>query len=123
MGPCCLNTDPDLCCKSLQFMNSGNQQENRDYMRSEVSAFRVSGQTIKEFAKGKPYTHHKLAYWSAKIKKEVIKGSDCIDTGFVALKPVLGSSKSTLMAEIVCPNGIRVNIYEPISASFIKSLL
>ena len=46
-------------------MDSGHQLENRAYMRSEVSAFHVSGQTIKAFSIGKPNTHHKLADWCA----------------------------------------------------------
>ena len=104
-------------------MNSGNQQENRAYMRSEVSAFHVSGQTIKEFSNGKPYTHHKLAYWSAKIKKETNGVQEKETSGFISLNAVATSNKSNLKAEVVCPNGIRINIYEPINASFIKSLL
>ena len=105
-------------------MNRGtHQEENNAYMRSEVSAFRVSGQTIKTFSIGKPYTHHKLAYWSAKIKKESNGIQEKEASGFISLNPVATSNKSTLKAEVVCPNGIRINIYEPINANFIKSLL
>ena len=41
-------------------------------MHSGVAVFLASGQTIRKFSIGKAYTNHKLAYRSAKIKKEFI---------------------------------------------------
>ena len=93
------------------------------FMRSELESFYLSGKSVRDFCMDKPYTFHKLNYWKLKVNREQNKilGEN---TGFVSLKPADSVGISTVAkAEIVFPNGIRVNIYESVTASFIKSLL
>ena len=91
-------------------------------MRAEVESLFKSGQTIREFCTEKPYTIHKLGYWKNKVLRE---SANPVSTpsGFVALRPSTILDKQDVKVEIICPNGIKINVFEPVTASFIKSLL
>lgn len=95
------------------------------HMREEVEGFIASNLPIRQFCEDKPYTHHKLSYWVGKIRKEQGIGQDGHQRGFSALK--VGGSRSqtagNVCADIIYPNGIRIAIYEPITATLLKSLL
>ena len=99
-------------------MDQSKQAEVSAFMRSEVEAFYSSGKSVRDFCVGKPYTFHKLNYWKLKVNREQN------NTGFIPLKPLCPTEVTpAARAEIICPNGIRINIYEPVTSSFIKSLL
>jgi hypothetical protein len=95
------------------------------HMRGEVDAFIASNMPARQFCKDKPYTHHKLNYWVGKIRKEQEIPKDGSQRGFFALK--IGSTRSQMAgnvcADIIYPNGIRIAIYEPLSATLLKLLL
>lgn len=95
-------------------------------MRKEVAAFKSSGHPIAQFCQDKSYTLHKLNYWVIKVKREESGQPATSSTkGFSTLKPgnIAGPTLSTPSAEIVYPNGMRVALYESVTANFLKSLL
>jgi len=93
-----------------------------EYMHSEVSAYLASNLPIRQFCEGKPYTFHKLNYWVLKIRKAENGDQSSPGSGFSAIK-VSNDRSSTAHADIIYPNGIRIAIYQPLSASLLKSLL
>ncbi|MGH2623468.1 MAG: IS66 family insertion sequence element accessory protein TnpA, partial [Sphingobacterium sp.] len=94
------------------------------YMHAEVIAYHASNLPVHKFCEGKPYTFHKLNYWILKIRKEQKGGQYAQRSGFSSIK--VSSPRgvtSTANADIIYPNGIRIAIYEPLTASLLKSLL
>lgn len=94
-------------------------------MRKEVAAFQSSGLAITQFCQDKPYTLHKLNYWVMKIKKEEAGLAGSSIKGFSTLRPGnnAGSAIHLPSADILYPNGIRISIYERVTAVLLKSLL
>lgn len=95
-------------------------------MRKEVAAFKASGLLIAQFCQDKSYTLHKLNYWVIKVKREEFGlPANSSTKGFSTLKPGnnIGSTNSQPSADIVYPNGMRVSIYQQVTAAFLKSLL
>lgn len=97
----------------------------REYMIEEVTALRASGLPASQFSIGKPYTCHKLRYWSLKLRNEEEPLETTAIGGFsqIAVSNPISLDSSVVKAEIICPNGIRIALYEPLTASFLKSLL
>ena len=94
-------------------------------MIEEVNAFRTSGLPATKFCIDKPYTSHKLKYWASKLRGEQeLEHSGSVE-GFSRISVSGSTSLATagVKAEIVCPNGIRIALYESLTANFLKSLL
>ncbi len=82
-----------------------------------------SGLSVKDFCKRYNLSAGIYYYWQKKYRDKN-KQVDVKQGGFAVLQlDKLPGAAGNLSAELVLPNGIRVRLYQPVTASFVQSLL
>ena len=89
------------------------QRYSEDKKRGWLEEWKKSGKSIKAFSKDKPFSSHSLYGWHK--KQSTPPGS-----GFVELSPLVDPGT---MLRIIYPNGLRVEINQPISLDQIIQLV
>ena len=95
------------------------KSEKRKAMFSMIESWKDSGQSQQEFCKTKGFAYSGFHYWYKKYRHE--KNADT-SPSFVAVhfqKAPIGSP----IAELILPDGRRLNFYQPVEASFLRTLL
>jgi len=96
-----------------------NNESVREEMFKKIEAWKRSGQSQKEWCSEQHVAYHVFHYWYGQYRK--LQAVTPTNQDFVSLtvKPALTSST----CEIVYPDGTRVAFHEPVSVSYLKSLL
>lgn len=77
-----------------------------------LSQYKVSGLSLKEFSKRKPFHYSSLSYW--------IKHKDKHQESFIEIKPTQYASS---FIEIVKVDGVTIKIHQELSINEIKLLI
>lgn len=93
--------------------------EKEQKMFSLIESWKGSGKTQQAFCKEHDIRYGDFHYWYKKYRRVHQPGNS---PGFVQV-PLLPSSTGLPVAELIYPDGRRLNFYQGIDATFIKSVL
>ena len=104
-------------------MNPEKFATRQSKMFSQIESWKASGQSQHLFCKERAIVYSNFHYWYKKYKDQHGQGSN----GEVFLpvkikKPVIFPSGSVVM-ELVLENGVRLNFYQQVDSSYLRSLL
>lgn len=91
--------------------------ENQEQMFSLIESWKASGQSQQAFCKTQNISYHVFHYWYKKWRTKQPVSSDFLP---VNLPP---HACGTPIAELILPDGRRVNFYPGVDASLLRSLL
>lgn len=97
-----------------------NNPEVRLKMFEMIEQWQQSGLTKKAYCLQQSIKHHSFYYWYKRYRQQHAQ-ADGNSSSFIKLqleKPVISGS-----AEIHFPGGIRIILHEPVSSSYLKSLI
>ncbi len=104
-------------------MNPENFATRQSKMFSQIESWKASGQSQHLFCKEQAIVYSNFHYWYKKYKDQHGQGSN--GEVFLAVKikkPVTSCSASVVM-ELILENGVRLNFYQQVDASYLRSLL
>jgi len=81
-----------------------------------IESFLESGETVREFSQSHDQPFSVFTYWLSKYRREKAAAS-----AFVEISPVAQGAMPVV--ELVCPNGIRLRFFSPVSPSYLASVL
>jgi len=96
-----------------------NNESVREGMFKKIEAWKRSGQSQKVWCSEQNVAYHIFHYWYGQYRKSQAVTSTNQDFVSLTVKPA--STSST--CEVVYPDGTRVVFHEPVSVSYLKSLL
>ena len=93
--------------------------EKRQAMFSMIETWKNSGQSQQEFCKAQSQVYSVFHYWYKKYRQEQ---GPAPTSGFVPvhIQPVRSGSP---VAELIFPDGKRLNFYQAVEVSFLRALL
>ena len=94
--------------------------EKRQAMFSMIETWKNSGQSQQEFCKGQSQVYSVFHYWYKKYRQD--QGQAPTSSAFVPvhIQPVRFGSP---VAELIFPDGKRINFYQAVEVSFLRALL
>ena len=98
-----------------------NSESVQEEMFKKIEAWKRSGQSQKAWCIEQRVTYHVFHYWYGQYRKSQAVAVTPTNQDFVSLTVKPGSTSSA--CEIVYPDGTRVVFHEPVSVSYLKSLL
>jgi hypothetical protein len=96
------------------------KKHDKDTMRRMYEEWESSGMSMKAFSLENHINPATFNYWARSIKNERQQTGT---TGFVRLPVPMPVAGGALAASITFPSGARLDLYHPIDASFVKSLV
>jgi len=93
--------------------------ERQQVMFSMIESWKESGKSQQEFCKSRGLAYSGFHYWYKKYRHE--QHSDT-SSPFVPVH-IQNASSSSPVAELILPDGRRLNFYQPVEASFLRTLL
>jgi hypothetical protein len=96
-----------------------NNESVREEMFKKIGAWKQSGQSQKVWCSEQQVAYHIFHYWYGQYRKAQAIAPTNQDFVSLTVKPASTSSA----CEVVYPDGTRVVFHEPVSVSYLKSLL
>jgi hypothetical protein len=96
-----------------------NNESVREEMFKKIEAWKLSGQSQKAWCGEQHVAYHIFHYWYGQYRKSQAVSQPNQDFVSLTVKQVASSSA----CEVVYPDGTRVMFHEPVSVSYLKSLL
>jgi hypothetical protein len=106
---------PDIFTQKIM----ANNEAIRSEMFKKIEAWKQSGLSQKVWCSEQHVTYHIFHYWYGQYRK--LQAVTQTNQDFVGLTAKPASSSSA--CEVVYPDGTRVVFHEPVSVSYLKSLL
>ena len=94
--------------------------EKQQAMFALIETWKGSGQRQQEFCKANGLAYSGFHYWYKKYRQQG-QGTDALPS-FVPVH-IQPAATGPLVAELVLPNGRRLNFYRAVDASFLRTLL
>lgn len=95
------------------------KEQKQEAMFSLIESWQSSGQTQHEFCKAQGLAYSAFHYWYKKYRQRYQAGSP---SAFVPVR-VKSSLPGSLVAELILPDGKRLNFYQSIDAGLLRALL
>ena len=103
-------------------MNPENLMTRQAKMFSMIESWKSSGQNQHSFCKDQSIAYSNFHYWYKKYKEQQreVNGEAFLP---VKVKKSLPPSPERIVMELVLENGMRLNFYQTVEASYLRSLL
>ena len=95
------------------------KSEKQQAMFSKIESWKNSGQSQQDFCKAENLVYSVFHYWYKKYRGQE---ATSISPAFVPVH-IKSMQSGSPMAELIFPDGRRVNFYQSIDASFLRTLL
>lgn len=103
-------------------MNPGNLMTRQAKMFSMIESWKSSGQNQHSFCKDHSIVYSNFHYWYKKYKEQQREASGGAFLAVRVKKP-LPQPHGRIVMELVLGNGTRLNFYQAVEASYLRSLL
>ena len=94
------------------------KSEKRQAMFSIIESWKSSGQSQQDFCESQGLAYSGFHYWYKKYRQQQADGSP----SFVAVQ-IKGIPPGSVVAELIFPDGRRLNFYQAVEVSFLRALL
>ena len=100
-------------------------EEYRKQRLELMSLWKTSGLSPKEFCKKHNFPSHQFYYWLKVLKDKKTSSPPAAAGNFIPVKLQKMEQQATTspVLELVCPNGIQLKFYSPVSFSELRSLI